>query len=303
MMLFLFWLLLVSASGSPVFLTDTDYTFKHPTNYQIVYAEFSEENTRNRQFFAANFLKGEEILLEVFLPVATKDEAIVLQMTSHEREFPIQEPYTHDPINVLALKKIYKVQQVATVNTTIVIEVVGRIKGAHYAVAIGRDSSVNIFDYTISLAYIIQRIRMWTRTFYIPFFFLAFSIIFLLLWPLSRARTWEILPKLASFAYLSWLIDVLLQYFVIIQFTNHKNVITFILHILPNIIIIYFISFSAVGKSNKQKEVFLGIGLGSLVVGGAGGYVGSLLLLISAVKKITQYMDTKGSKEKLFCKV
>jgi hypothetical protein len=302
-MLFLFWLLLVSASASPVFLTDTDYTFQNPTSYQIVYAEFSEENTRNRQFFAANFLKGEEILLEVFLPVATKDEVVVLQMTAHEREFPIQEPYKHDPITVVALKKIYKVETVATVNSTIVIEVVGRIKGAHYAVAIGRDSGVNILDYTISLAYITQRIRIWTRTFYLPFFFIAFSVIFLLLWPLSRARTWELLPKLAAFAYLSWIIDVLLQYFITIQFTNHKSILTFALHLLPNIVIIYFVVFSPVGKSNKQKEVFLGIGIGSLLIGGAGGYVGSVLLLTSAVKKITQFLNTKGSKEKLFCRV
>ena len=303
MKVLLLFLLLTLAAASPVFLVDNDYTFKHPTTYQMVYAEFSETNTRNKQFFAANFQTGEEILLEVFLPVATKDEVLVLQITSHETEFPIQEQYHHDAVHMVSLKKVFKVAKTAEVNTTVVIEVTGRIKGAHYAVSIGATAPFNILDYTVALPYIVQRIRIWTRTFYMPYFFLVLSIIYLLLWPLSRSRTWEILPKIASFAYISWMLDVMLQYFITIQFTNKKNIITFILHIIPNIVVVYFLLFSPVGKSNKQKEVFLGIGIGSLLIGGAGGYVGSILLLASAAKKITQYMHTKGSKEKLFCKV
>jgi hypothetical protein len=282
---------------------DEDHTFQNPTNYQMVYAEFSEANTRNKQFFAANFIKGEEMVLEVFLPVSTKDEVVVLQVTGHGMEFPLKEQYTHDPINMVALKKIFKVSQTAPVNTTIVIEVVGRIKGAHYAVAIGSNKHVNIFDYTISLAYIVQRIRIWSRTFYIPFFFGFLTVVYLLLWPLSRVRTWEVFPKIASFAYVSWILDVLLQYFITIQFTTQRNIITFLLHVVPNMVVVYFLLFSRIGKSNKQKEMFLGIGLGSLLLGGAGGYVGSILLISSSIKKYTQYMDTKGSKEKLFCKV
>ena len=55
MNLYLLLLLLYLCRGQAMFLTDKDHTFDNPTTYQIVYAQFSEQNTRNRQIFAANF--------------------------------------------------------------------------------------------------------------------------------------------------------------------------------------------------------------------------------------------------------
>ena len=299
----LFLLILHSVAASPVFLKDKDYTFQNPLQYQIVYASFSDQNTQNKQFFAANFKKGDEMFLEVYVPVATKDDIAVLQITSHQNEYPIQAQYIHNPVNVMALKKMYKIEQTAVVNTTIVIEIHGKIKGSHYAVAVGKKELFNFFEYTIFLPYTIQRTRIWTRTFYAPFIFLLLSILYMLLWPLSRNRTWELIPKISAIAYFSWMLDIFLQYFVTIQFSNAKSIWSFILHIVPNVVIIYMLIFSNVGASNKQKELFLGLSIGSLFLGGAGGYVGSSLLLISASKKYFQYMDTKKAKEKIMCKV
>ena len=301
--LFLFLLILNTVAASPVFVKDTDYTFKNPLQYQLVYASFSDQNTQNKQFFAANFKKGDEMFLEVYVPVATKDDIAVLQITSHQNEYPLEEPYIHKPVNVMALKKMYKIEKTALVNTTIVIEIHGRIKGSHYAVAVGKKQSFNFFEYTVLLPYIIQRTRIWTRTFYAPFIFLSLSILYLLLWPLSRNRTWELIPKISAIAYLSWMLDIFLQYFVTIQFSNAKSIWSFILHIVPNVVVIYMLIFSNIGASNKQKELFLGLGIASLFFGGAGGYVGSSLLLISASKKYFQYMDTKAAKEKIMCRV
>ena len=104
----LFLLILNIVDASPIFLKDTDYTFTNPLQYKIVYASFSEKNTLNKQFFAANFKKGDEMFLEVYLPVATKDEIIVLQITGHQNEYPLKEHYIHSPVNVMALEKIYK---------------------------------------------------------------------------------------------------------------------------------------------------------------------------------------------------
>lgn len=286
-----------------MFLRDKDHTFEKPTDYQIVYAEFSEGNTRNRQFFAANFLKGDKMQMEVFLPVATKDEVTVLQVTGHGMGFPKGEMYVHDAANVLAMEKVFKVTSVAEVNTTIVIEVIGQIKGAHYAVSVGIKSNFNIFDYSIALPYTVQRIRTWTRTLYFPYVFVTFGLLYLIAWPLSRARKWALLPRLAAFSYLAWIVDVFLQYFVTIQFTSKKSILTFLFHIIPNAVYVYMLLFWAVAQSNRQKEVFLGVGLASFVFGGAGAYVGAALLLFASLQKYFQFIDTRKAKEKIICKV
>ena len=286
----------------PIFIQDQDYTFAKPSEYEIVYAEFSKSSLTNKQFFAANFLKGDAISMEVFIPVATKDEIVVTQLTKHTEQ-PLDEPFLHDSLTVVALKKKLHVQAVAEVNTTVVIEISGRIKGAHYAVSVGKNRSINFLDWTLFFAYIVQRTRIWTRTFYFPFIFLFFTCLYLLLWPLSRSRAWSVLPKISALAYLSWIIDTMLQFFVTIQFSSEKSILTFLVHIVPNAVVLYLIVFSNIGKSNKQKEVFLGIGISSLFIGGAGGYVGAFILLFSGAKKYLQYIDTKKTKEKLICKV
>ncbi|MAD26208.1 MAG: hypothetical protein CMO44_18780 [Verrucomicrobiales bacterium] len=303
MNLFLFTLYLCLGCGQAIFLTDKDHTFKNPTDYQIVYAKFSEENTRNRQFFAANFLKGDKMKMEVFIPVATKDEIVVLQVTGHGMGFPKSEMYVHDPANVLAMKKVFKVTATAQVNTTIVIEVVGQVKGAHYAVTIGERNNFNIFDYSTALPYTVQRIRTWTRTLYFPYIFVAFTFLYLIAWPLSRTRSWALLPRLAALSYVAWILDVFLQYFVTIQFTSKKSILTFLFHILPNTAYVYTLLFSDVAQSNRQKEVFLGVGLVSLIFGGAGGYIGTSLLLFASLQKYFQFIDTRKAKEKIICKV
>jgi len=289
--------------GQAIFLTDKDHTFKNPTEYQIVYAEFSEANTRNRQFFAANFLEGDNMKMEVFIPVATKDEVIVLQVTGHGMGFPKSETYVHDAANVLAMQKVFKVTATAQVNTTIVIEVVGQVKGAHYAVSVGEKHNFNIFDYSIALSYTVQRIRTWTRTLYFPYIFVAFTFLYLIAWPLSRTRSWALLPRLAAFSYIAWIVDVFLQYFVTIQFTSNKSILTFLFHIGPNALYVYMLLFWDVAQSNRQKEVFLGVGLVSLIFGGAGGYIGASLLLFASLQKYFQFIDTRKTKEKIICKV
>ena len=303
MNLYLLLLLLCLCRGQAMFLTDKDHTFNNPTTYQIVYAQFSEQNTRNRQIFAANFLKGDKMVMEVFLPVATKDEVVVLQVTGHEMGFVKNEMYVNDPANVLAMKKIFKVSTVAPVNTTIVIEVVGQIKGAHYAVSVGEKQNFNIFEYTIALPYTVQSIRTWTRTLYFPYIFIGFAMLLLVAWPLSRSRSWAILPRLAAISYIAWVVDVFLQYFVTIQFTSKKSILTFLLHVVPNVAYAYTLLFSQMAQVNRQKEVFLIIGLVSLLLGGAGGYVGASLLLFASLQKYFQFIDTQKAKEKIFCKV
>ena len=296
-------LLLCLSLSEALFLTDKDHTFADPTSYQIVYAEFSEDNTRNKQFFAANFLKGDAIKMEVFLPVATKDEVVVLQVTGHEMGFPKSETYVHDAANVLAMRKLFKVETMAQVNTTVVIQVVGRIKGAHYAVSVGSKPNFNIFDYTIALPYTVQRIRTWTRTLYFPYIFIVFTVLYLIAWPLSRARSWALLPRLASFSYFAWLIDVILQFFVTIQFSSKKSILTFLFHLVPNAVFVYMLLIWDLGTSNRQKEVFLGVSLASFVFGGAGGYIGAALLLFASLQKYFQFIDTRKAKEKIICKV
>lgn len=303
MNLYLLLLLVCLCRGQAMFLTDKDHTFNNPTTYQIVYAQFSEQNTRNRQIFAANFLKGDKMVMEVFLPVATKDEVVVLQVTGHEMGFVKNEMYVNDPANVLAMKKIFKVSTVAPVNTTIVIEVVGQIKGAHYAVSVGEKQNFNIFEYTVALPYTVQSIRTWTRTLYLPYIFIGFAILLLVAWPLSRSRSWAILPRLAAISYTAWVVDVFLQYFVTIQFTSKKSILTFLFHIVPNVAYAYTLLFSQIAQVNRQKEVFLIIGLVSLLLGGAGGYVGASLLLFASLQKYFQFIDTQKAKEKIICKV
>ena len=58
-----------------------------------------------------------------------------------------------------------------------------------------------------------------------------------------------------------------------------------------------------VAQSNRQKEVFLGVGLVSIVLGGAGGYIGASLLLFASLQKYFQFIDTRKAKEKMICKV
>lgn len=296
------FLLVQLCSGLPVFLRDKDYTFPDPLRRQVVYASFTEQ-ALNKQFFAANFKKGDHMHLEVFVPVATKDDVVVLQVTGHPDENPLKQKYSQDVLLMTPMKKVYKVDSVAQVNTTVIVEVSGLVSAAHYAVVVGKAHYWDLFETTIAFPYVVQRVRLWSRTFYLPFIYAAFVACYLLLWPLSRNRAWEFLPRLASLAYLAWIVDAMLQYFITIQFTSDKNIISFLLHILPNATVIYFVAFSQLGKSNRQKTLFLACGLASLLLGGAGGYVGALLLLVSAGQKYFQFLGTQRTKEKLICKV
>ena len=122
-------------------------------------------------------------------------------------------------------------------------------------------------------------------------------------WTLSRVRKWALLPQLATLSFVAWVVDVFLQYFVTIQFTSKKSILTFLFHILPNAVYVSMLMFWDVAQSNRQKEVFLGIGLVSIIFGGAGAYIGASLLLFASLQKYFQFIDTRKAKEKIICKV
>ena len=65
---------------------------------------------------------------------------MVLQVTGHEMGFQ-SETYVHDAANVLAMRKLFKVETMAQVNTTVVIQVVGRIRCTHAVKEASRTST------------------------------------------------------------------------------------------------------------------------------------------------------------------
>ena len=109
----------------------------------------------------------------------------------------------------------------------------------------GSEANFNILDVTIKFGVVVQSLRWWNNTFiYFVFFTFTSVILFSYVSITSVFKSYVVLPKITALSYLSWVFDAFYQFFFITKYTSSFTILSFILHIVPNLtcaILLYFV--------------------------------------------------------------
>lgn len=289
------------ALGTLLFRTNEGYDFLSPLKTHFVYGQFKACATC-KHYYTANFNAGDSIFMQVFVPPESTQVITVLKVIGPE---PVAkfDKYEIDSLHLVARKNIYEINTKATGNSTVILEIVSNSPHAHYGVRCGKEDELDILSYTVSFGYLTQNLRMWSNTFVYFVFFLILNVVYFFTWPLHRFKTYVVFPKIAAISFLSWICDAFYQYFHIVGFLNEFSFISFLFHILPNVVYVVLMTY-AFNRSAQKEVFFVVLAFLSFVVGGGGLYLGSLSLLVSYAGLITMKnrSEDKGKKI-LFCKV
>lgn len=294
-------LFLKLVNGEVLFRVNEGYDFESPLVSFTVFSEFNK-CTACTHFYTANFNTGDKVYVEVLVPANAVDVVTVIKIIGPEETVNF-DTYDLDNINLLVKKKIFEIDTTSQINSSVILQIESKSPHAHYAVRIGKEETINVLDYTLRFAWLVQRLRMWSGTFVYFIFFLILSIGYFLLWPLYRIKSYVIFPKLAIIGYISWIVDSFFQYFFIIKYSSSFSIVSFLFHIFPNVV--YSVLLSIFYEKSNNKEIWLlSIAGVSLLYGGGGFYISTVCLLISYVGLITMKNsgDIKDNK-KLFCGV
>jgi len=294
-------LVLELINGEILFRVNEGYDFESPLISHTVFSEFNKCTTC-RHFYTANFNVGDTVYVEVLVPANAVDVVTVIKIIGPEETINF-DTYDIDNVNLFVKKKIFEIDTVSQINSSVILQITSKSPHAHYAVRIGKEETINVLDYTLRFALLVQSLRMWSGTFVYLIFFLILSIGYFLLWPLYRIKSYVIFPKLAIIGYISWIIDSFFQYFFIIKYSSSFSIVSFLFHIFPNVV--YSVLLSILYEKSNNKEVWLlSIAGVSMLYGGGGFYISTVCLLVSYVGLITMKNsgDIKDNK-KLFCGV
>ena len=296
MWLFLFCLLSV-ASADILFQTNDGYDFETPLTFTTVYAEFHDCN-KCTHFYTANYQENDEIAVQVLVPAHQTDKINVIKIFGPDPKLQLVTRYEVNHMLFSVGKIIYEIDTIASTNTSVILQIDSASPHAHYAVSVGKVSEFNFLNWTLKFPYLVQGVRYWMSTFVIYLFFLLLAFLYFITWPLQRYKSYVIFPKLAIFSYGAWLLDTFYQYFYIVQYTSDWSILTFLVHIVPNLI--YITVLLVVYETTLQKEfILLGVAIVSLFIGGGGAYLGSLFLIVAYIGLVLmknnseQYRDKK----------
>ena len=296
-----FFCCLKVAKGTLLFRTNEGYDFLSPLNTHLVYGQFNGCATC-KHFYTANFKAGDSIFLQVYVPPESTQVITVLKIIGPE---PVAkfDKYEIDSLHLVARKNIFEIDTKATTNTSVILEIVSNSPHAHYGVRCGKEDDLDILAYTISFGYLTQQLRMWSNTFVFLIFFLILNVVYFFTWPLHRYKTYVVFPKVAAISFLSWVCDAFYQYFHIVGFLNKFSFLSFLFHIVPNVVFVVLLTY-AFNRSAQKEVSFLVLAVLSFLIGGGGLYLGTLSLLVSYAGLITMKNRSEDKDKKiLFCKV
>ena len=301
-MVWLLLLLIVGTSAEYVFVSNDGYDFTRSTVSTTVYGEF-HDCLNCQHFFTANFKADDEIFVQVSVPGHQTDKINIIPVFGPDPVFFKSTQYEMDSFLFSVSKVEHEIDTKALTNTSVILQITSNSPHAHYVVTCGRTTEFNFLDWTILLPYVTQRVRMWSSTFVWPFFFFGIAFVYFVTWPLQRYRSYVLMPKLAMICFGSCICDTFYQYFYVVQYNSDFSILTFLLHIVPNLVYIIFLM--VIYETTIQKEaVLISVGLVSLLLGGGGNYFGTLFLLIGFVGLLLMKNKSQDKDKKLlFCKV
>jgi len=303
------WLLLtlclykcICSDANVLFTSNDGHDFESPLIASTVYSEFHDCKECSR-FYTANYKENEQIFVQVLVPAQQKDKINVIKIFGPAPKIQLDTRYEVNHMLFSIGKIIYEVDAVASTNTSIILQINSASPHAHYAVTVGQTTDFNVLNWTIKFAYLVQGVRYWMSSFVIYLIFIVLVFIYLVTWPLQRYKSYVIFPKLAIIAYIAWILDTFYQYFYIIQYSSDWSIMTFLVHLVPNIV--YIVVLLIVYETTIQKEVILiSVCIVSLLFGGGGAYVGSFCLLIAYIGLlIMKGANNNKDKKILFCRV
>ncbi len=284
-----------------VFTSNNGYDFEAPSIFTTVYSEFHDCNACS-MFYTANYKENEKIFVQVLVPAHQTDKINVIKIFGPAPNLE-NSKYEINHMLFSVGKVIYEVDAVANTNTSVILQITSASPHAHYAVTVGQTTQFNILNWTIYFAYLVQAVRYWMSTFVIYLIYIVLVFVYFVTWPFQRYKSYVIFPKLAIIAYIACILDTFYQYFYIIQYSSDYSILTFLVHIVPNIT--YIVVLLIVYETTIQKEVILiSVCIVSLLIGGGGAYIGSLCLLIAYIGLFIMKGANKNKGKKiLFCKV
>ena len=303
-MLLVLWLfcLLSVASADILFQRNDGYDFETPLTFTTIYAEVYDCKGCT-QFYTANYKENDDIFVQVLVPAHQTDKINVIKIFGPDPKLQLVTRYEVNHMLFSVGKIIYEIDAIAPTNTSVILQINSASPHAHYAVSVGKESSFHFVNWTLKFAYLLQGVRYWMSTFVIYIFFLLLAFLYFITWPLQRYKSYVIFPKMAIFSYGAWLLDTFYQYFYMVQYTSDWSMLTFLVHIVPNVV--YIATLLIVYETTLQKEfILLTIAIVSLFVGGGGAYLGSLFLVVAYIGLVLmknnseQYRDKKS----LVCK-
>ena len=296
-------LLLCSLSQAEyVFVSNDGYDFEQATISTTVYAEF-HDCINCQHFYTANFNADDDIFVQVGVPAQQTDTIQIIPIFGPDAVVSKSTVYEIDSFLFSVAKIRHQIDTTASTNTSVILQVTSNSPHAHYVVTCGKSSSFNFLDWTVLLPYVTQRARMWSSTFVWPFFFFIIAFLYFITWPLQRYKSYVIMPKLAIISFGSCICYTFYQYFYVVQYNSNFSILTFLLHIVPNLV--YIILLMIIYETTVQKEaVLIILAIVSLLVGGGGNYVGSLFLILGFVGLLLMKNKSQDKDKKLlFCKV
>lgn len=171
---------------------------------------------------------------------------------------------------------------------------------ARFALQVG-NVEYNFWQMTVGFPVLVQRVRIWANRFYLPFIFGVLSLIFFLSWPLQRKRpdSNTILTLLAMLSLLAWAGEAFYHYFLITSMSKQRSIVSFLLHILSNLSLLFVLGASLREGFNTRRTVTIVVALASCLIGGAGGYICPALLYLELVLLRTPH---KGKMSSVICK-
>ena len=122
----------------------------------------------------------------------------------------------------------------------------------------------------------------------------------MLSWPLQRKRTPlpTILRTLATLSLVAWLIDSFYSYFLVTEYSSAPMLISFLLHILANVIFIIVLSSTMQEGEDRKRFVNIIIAVLSLCTGGGGFFLCPALLFFDML-----LMERRGKKQRKYSSI
>ena len=169
-----------------------------------------------------------------------------------------------------------------------------------FAVLVG-ERSYDFWQLTFGFAGLVQSARMWSQRFYFLFIYGMLCLVFFLSWPLQKRRpnTTMILTYLAMLSLFAWTVESFYAYFLIASATQQRSLLSFLLHVLVNLIFVLILNLTMDEAVEKRRISTLAVAICSLLIGGAGAYLCPVLLLF----ELLFLRQSKGKMNSVVCKM
>ena len=296
-MLFLLLFLASSASATSVLYLEGSNIEHTLINDSLVHVSFPASCERNCKatfvFEAADIdVRILEIPFEKSNLMASVENSAALSTTNE---------ILLDPYSITAYQETYKIieKDLAT-KKVIVLTIISNSLQSKFAVLVGDNINYNFWELSIGFPIIVQRVRLWTSTFFLPFYFAGLCFLFLLSWPLQKKRTPlpTIIRTLATLSLMARLMDAFYSYFLVTEYSSAPMLISFLLHISGNVIFIIVLSSSMQKGESAKRTINIIIAVLSLCTGGGGFFLCPALLFFDML-----LMERRGKKQRKYSSI